>query len=425
MNIWLYRLVLWLFFPLILLFAWKHCRKVKTIKVENCFKSRFGLNPKQFKTGGIWIHAVSAGETRSIFPLLNQLKQLYPELPITLTNGSTQGALQTLNFAPVEVQHQMIPYDYPFAVNKFLAQIQPKLVLIVETEIWPNLFQACEQRKIPLMLINARLKQKSFASYQKFGGSLVKNALNQTSLIAAQFQADTDNFIQLGVAPKKLQTLGNLKFDLELQPDLVAQANAWRNANNLTNRFIWVAASTHPGEEQLMLAAHKILQQTQPNALLILVPRHAERFESVADELTQAKSLFAQRSKEEQITEQTEVYFADTIGELMQWYAACDAAFIGGSLVDGGGHNLIEPAALAKPLLAGHFYSDLLSLYQTFTEQEAVLISQTAEQLGEQLTKLAKNPAEAELLGAKAKQVFSQQTGVLARIVAQIQKFLS
>ncbi|MBE0494579.1 MAG: lipid IV(A) 3-deoxy-D-manno-octulosonic acid transferase [Thiomicrospira sp.] len=422
MTLWLYRTLLWLVFPFIVYSGWKRCRKSADpdTPIIDCFRARFGLKRAQYQTGGIWIHAVSVGETRSIFPLLKQLHQTYPNSALTVTNGSTQGALQALKFSPVPIQHQMIPYDYSFAVHRFLDQIQPKLVIMIETEIWPNLYQACHQRGIPLILANARLKQGSFESYQKWGGRLVKNALNQTHLIASQFDIDRQHFIQLGAEPARVKTLGNLKFDIEIPPGLVVEAQTWRQQHDLTNRFIWVAASTHAGEETLMLQAHQTLRQQHPDALLILVPRHADRFEAVANELKQHNINFAQRSQNQTIQPESSVYFADTIGELMLWFAVSDVAFIGGSLVPFGGHNILEPAALSKPVISGQYHQNLQALYDSFKQADGLMIAQDVEQLSQQLIELSQSTEQRQQAGERAKQGFSQQTGALQRLIEQL-----
>ncbi|WP_024851735.1 lipid IV(A) 3-deoxy-D-manno-octulosonic acid transferase [Hydrogenovibrio kuenenii] len=428
MNALLYRLLLWLAFPLIVYQAAKRCRKAdrtrddQTPKIPHCLAARFGLNPTKFKQDGIWIHAVSVGETRSIFPLLKALKQSYPDLPITLTSGSTQGAIQALKFAPVEIQHQMIPYDYPFAVKRFLNQIKPKLVIMVETEIWPNLYQACADKNIPLILANARLKDKSFEAYSKFGGTLVKNALNQTHLIAAQFKQDKANFAALGAKEDKIKILGNLKFDIEVARDLEEKAKYWRWENQAEQRFIWVAASTHKHEEELMLQAHQALLKHQPNALLILVPRHTDRFTEVAELLEPSSASI--RSKNENVTNAKQVYLADTIGELMLWFQIADVAFIGGSLVDFGGHNILEPAALNKPVLSGQYHQNLQALYDSFKEDAAVIISKDADELAQQLIELANHPEKRQAAAEKAFKCFRKQSGALKHLMAEIHTLL-
>ncbi|VAW47306.1 3-deoxy-D-manno-octulosonic acid transferase [hydrothermal vent metagenome] len=436
MNLFTYRLLTTLALPLIAYHGWKRCKKQPNI--PNCFGARFGFSGSPFQQGGIWVHAVSVGETRSIFPLLSRLKATYPKLPLTVTSGSTQGALQALQFAPVEIQHQMIPYDYPFAVNRFLNQIQPKLVIMVETEIWPNLYQACFKRNIPILLVNARLKEKSFLTYQKWGGEIIQNALNQTQLIATQFSVDSKRFQQLGATPDKIKTLGNLKFDLDLPPNLEQQATEWKASQQLNHRFIWVAASTHahpdgnqPSEEQLMLQAHQQLIDSQANnpnfspPLLILVPRHADRFDEVAQQIADLGLTFARRSQNQPIKASTQVYLADSIGELMLWFACCDVAFIGGSLVPFGGHNILEPAALKKPVLSGPHYSNLQALFDTFSTNGALTITQTAQALGEQLIQLSQSPKKCQPLGQKAHDSFCQNSGTLNKLLLEINTLLN
>ena len=430
MNLLTYRLLLKLAYPLIAYSGWKRCQKYQDAQtpIANCFAARFGNNPQTFKTGGIWIHAVSVGETRSIFPLLSRLHQDYPDLPLTVTSGSTQGALQALKFSPVPIQHQMIPYDFPNAVNRFLDQLQPKLVLMVETEIWPNLYQACHERQIPIALINARLKEASFNAYQKWGGRMVRDALNQTAFIAAQFPADAERFAKLGALPNKLKTLGNLKFDLEIQPGLVKFSQEFAQNNSLQNRFVWVAASTHEAEEEKMLQAHQTLLQTNPQALLILVPRHANRFSQV-QQLCQATGLITQTRSHLQTTQQplspqAQVLLGDSVGEMMLWFALSQVAFIGGSLVPFGGHNILEPAALHKPVLSGPWFQNLQSLFEPFITARAIHICETPEHLASTLIEFAQTPEKQKAAGEAAYNCFAEQTGALKRLMNELSPLL-
>lgn len=442
MNLFSYRLITALALPLFAYSGWKRCRKHQAQQltnpelpdIEDCLKSRFGFNTQKYQTGGVWIHAVSVGETRSIFPLLSSLKSRYPHLPLTVTNGSTQGALQALQFSPVSIQHQMLPYDYPFAVNRFLKQIKPKLVIMVETEIWPNLYQACKKQNIPIVLINARLKESSFKAYKKWGGKLISNALNQTEFIGAQFVDDANYFKDLGVSTSKTKILGNLKFDLALEDNYLQAAQNWLAENNPTHRPIWIAASTHAhpnhneasqSEEQLVLDAHFQLLKAHPNALLIIVPRHADRFEAVANLLDENAITWSRKSKEQPVTESTQVYLADTVGELMHWFSLCDVAFIGGSLVPFGGHNILEPAALKKPILSGPHYANLKALFEPFVEQEALTIVEGSQALAQTIEMLINNPQKADILGDKAYHCFAKQTGALERTMKAIEPFIN
>jgi 3-deoxy-D-manno-octulosonic-acid transferase len=439
MNLFTYRFLTTLALPLIAYSGWKRCRKhlLEQAKhpelpdIVDCFRSRFGFNRQKMQTGGIWIHAVSVGETRSIFPLLSRLKQDHPNRPLTLTSGSTQGALQALQFSPVQIQHQMIPYDYAFAVNRFLDQLQPQLVIMVETEIWPNLYQACSERKIPIMLINARLKEQSFLAYQKWGGKMLSNALNQTQLIAAQFPIDAQHFESLGVNSQKIKVLGSLKFDLNIPPGLVKDSERWKSENQLDHRFIWVAASTHAhpqnlqdSEEQRLLQAHQQLLANRPDALLILAPRHPERFDEVAAQIKASGLNFARRSLSQDITANTQVYLADSVGELMLWFSAGDVAFIGGSLVPFGGHNILEPAALKKPVLSGPHFANLQALYDSFMDDEALTIVNDTTALGRVLIKLTHSSDSRQALGELAYQSFSRQSGTLDLLMQEIQPLI-
>lgn len=441
MNLFSYRLLTSLAMPLIAYSGWKRCRKYQAQQRQNpdlpnipdCFRSRFSFNRQNYQTGGIWIHAVSVGETRSIFPLLSALKQQHPNLPLTVTNGSTQGAVQALRFSPVTIQHQMLPYDYPFAIKRFLNQIKPKLVIMVETEIWPNLYQACKNQNIPVILINARLKESSFKAYQKWGGKLIANALNQTQFIGTQFSTDANYFKALGATESKIKVLGNLKFDLTIQNNLIDNAKSWRADNNVSETPIWVAASTHAhpscneleqSEEQLILEAHKQLLTKIPNALLIIVPRHADRFEQVAQLLNNSGLNWQQRSQSQQPNPNTQVYLADTVGELMQWFAISDVAFIGGSLVPFGGHNILEPAALNTPVISGEHFANLKALFEPFIEREAIKIVQNSEELADNLIQILQTPEEAKKLADKAHDCFSKQTGALQRTMTLINDLL-
>jgi len=451
MRLGLYRLLTTLALPLIAYSGWKRCKKHQSQrqilpdlpKIPHCFASRFGRNPTQFKKQGIWIHAVSVGETRSIFPLLINLKKKYPTTPITLTNSSTQGAIQALQFSPVDIQHQMIPYDFPFAIHRFLDQIEPKLVIMIETEIWPNCYQACSKRDIPIILANARLKEQSFTTYQKWGGKMMTDALNQTAFIGAQSQTDAAYFLALGVHKDKVKTLGNLKFDMQIDAELDALVAQWKTDNQLNNRFTWVAASTHAdphgktgklgkannpsneSEESLLLQAHKTLLKTQPDALLILTPRHAKRFDEVAGLLKSSGLNWIKRSENKTITSQTQVYLANSMGEMMLWFGSCNVAFIGGSLVPFGGHNILEPAALKKPVLSGPHYANLKALYEPFIEQGAVTLVADSHSLAKTLAELADSNQYQEELGLKAFQCYQKQSGALDKLMHEIKPFLN
>ena len=420
----LYTLLLWLLWPAFALAGWRRCYKARRlgITLEGCFRSRWGWTPSHWRTGGIWFHAVSVGESRSIFPLLEALHTYYPDLPITVTNGSVQGALQVQRHCPVDVQNGLIPYDYPFAMRRFLKRLRPKAVVIVETELWPNLYHLCHQYDVPLLLINARLKETSFRAYQRWGQPLVRQTLQQASLIGVQFPIDAERFKTLGAPPKRVQVLGNIKSDLRIPASLRQQAQQLRQ--QLSHRFIWCAGSTHAGEEEQVWQAHQGLLKKHPHALLILAPRHADRFEEVAAWLEQQKIPHVRRSQYTLPQPTDQVWLIDTMGELLLFYALSDAAFVGGTLVPFGGHNILEPAALEKPVLSGPHYGNLQALYETMLACGGVEITPTPQALGKRLIQLADDPQARLNAGEHAHQCFKQLQGALPRTLRAIERYL-
>ncbi|CAN8141403.1 3-deoxy-D-manno-octulosonic acid transferase [uncultured Thiomicrorhabdus sp.] len=418
-----YQTLIHLALPLVSVISWRKCKQAKqqNPQLPDCFNEKFGrIHPQQ--QNGIVIHAVSLGETRSILPLISALQKQYPQRPITITNGSVRGAKQLAGTLPEGVEHHFLALDYPFAVNAFLSALQPKLMLVVETEIWPNLINACAKQQVPLMMINARLKQSSMQSYQKWGGDWLKDTLNNFQWIGCQFPADLHHFLELGVKADKLKLHGNLKFDLEIPSDLPQQAKQWKQANpQVSEKFIWVAASTHEGEEELMLAAHTQLQQP---SLLILVPRQADRFHDVEKQLQTQGIHYITRSSGEPIEEDTQVYLADTVGEMMLWFEISDVAFVGGSLVPFGGHNILEPAAVKTAVISGKWHHNLQALYDAMANENGVLIIDSAEQLGEHLQQLADDEVLRSKQAEQGFHAFQQHSGALQRLLDDLKPFL-
>lgn len=443
----LYQILIHTLLPVIYFASRNKCRKAiaEQPKLKFCLQQKFGkltlpydpvCNTKttsdDLPQNGILIHAVSLGETRSVLPLISELQARYPHLPLTLSNGSVRGAKQIVDFLPKGVHHTFLPLDYPFAVERFLTQMSPKLVLVIETEIWPNFFSACHKKSIPLILANARLKQSSLHTYQKWGGDMIKNTLNHCHKIACQFPIDQTHFQQLGVPPQKLATFGNLKFDIDPQAILqkgggVKTVETWHSkvlqSQSDNPRFCWVAASTHEKEETLMLEAHRQLRTQIPNAILILVPRQADRFEEVADLCQDWQT--ARRSVNETIDSDTQVYLADSVGEMMTWFAIADVAFIGGSLVPFGGHNILEPAALGKPVISGKWHQNLQALYDQFKAENAITIVGNTQALSQHLITLAQSPEQCHREGDIALQAFQKNTGALEKLLAEIDPLLS
>lgn len=342
-----YRILLYLLLPFFFLrLLWK---SRKNPAYRKRWSERLGFCPHSFPHC-IWIHAVSLGETIAAIPLIKKLKLLYPDYPFLITNMTPTGSARAKAAFGDTVFHAHMPYDFPGSVSRFLNRVHPKIAIIMETEIWPNVLHACHQKHIPVFIANARLSEKSMRGYQRIS-RLTRMMLSEVSFLASQGKADAERFIQLGFPKEKMVITGNLKFDLELPKDLSEKSDALKK--QLGDRFIWIAASTHPGEDEIILSAHHMLLKKNRNALLILVPRHPERFDSVYELIQDQSFSVVRRTSGNPCDLKTAVYLGDTVGELLLLYSVADVAFVAGSLVPVGGHNMLEPAALKKPIITG------------------------------------------------------------------------
>ena len=348
---WLYTAILRLIFPVIWVRLWWRGRHAPEYRLR--WPERMGLGaPSRPAQRPIWIHAVSVGETLAAQPLIAALRQQYPALPLLITTMTPTGSERVRAIYGDAVSHVYAPYDYPGAIARFLAHWQPVALVIMETELWPNTLAAAAEHSMPVLLANARLSERSASGYAK-AGSLTRGMLKCLTRIAAQDEATARRFRALGVPDERIAVTGSLKFDLAISPSQTALTEVWRQQPGLRDRPIWVAASTHAGEDGLMLAAHAALRARLPDALLILVPRHPERFQSVAQQVMAAGMRCVTRSSAEPVMADTAVWLGDSMGELLSWLALADVAFVGGSLVPTGGHNVLEPIALGVPTLTG------------------------------------------------------------------------
>jgi 3-deoxy-D-manno-octulosonic-acid transferase len=302
----------------------------------------------------VWLHAVSVGEVQAAVPLVRALLQQTPPRRLVLTTTTATGARRVAALFGEAVEHRFLPLDYPGAVARFLDRVQPACAVVLETEIWPNLYAECLCRGIPLTLASARLSVRTIATYRRLRGLFAPALGSGGVTVLAQSAADAARYLELGALPAQCRAVGNLKFELEIPVATRAVGRAWHEQwAGASARFIWVAGSTHEGEEQVLLAAHGLLRQTVPDALLVLVPRHPQRFAAAAANVQAAGLPYVARSQGGHVGAGTAVLLGDTLGELLALYAAADAAFVGGSLVPVGGHNLLEPAALGLPVLSG------------------------------------------------------------------------
>ncbi|MGE6651464.1 lipid IV(A) 3-deoxy-D-manno-octulosonic acid transferase [Shewanella colwelliana] len=380
MNRILYSALLYLLSPLLLLYL--AIRSIKSPAYRSRWGERFGLS--QLAPTDLLIHSVSMGETLAAIPLINKIMASYPQLSITVTTTSPTGSAEVVKAFGDRVQHCYLPFDLPLCVQRFLSQLQPKTCIIMETELWPNLVHLAKKRGIKLMLANARLSPKSATQYEK-RAALSVPMLQALDIIAAQSKPAAERFIDLGTAPHQVTVCGSLKFDLTIKSELFEHASAMRQRWQRKNASIWVAGSVHPGEFDLMLAAHKRVLDADPSALLIMVPRHPEQFDAAASRVVAAGLRLARRSLNDNVDEHTQVLLGDTMGELLSFYGAADQAFVGGTLIANGGHNPLEPAAMGLPVYVGPNHWDFAEITELLRDAGALTVVDSAELLALQL----------------------------------------
>ncbi|MFM1665628.1 lipid IV(A) 3-deoxy-D-manno-octulosonic acid transferase [Aeromonas salmonicida] len=407
----LYNLLIHLGLPLALLALYKPKKGKPGFGAR--WAEHLGRTPASGQEAPLWIHAVSVGETLAISPFIRALKAERPDLPILLTTTTRTGAEQAAKLGDLVV-HRYAPLDYPWAVAAFLKCIKPRALWVMETELWPNWLAACEARHLPVTIINARLSERSCQRYARFQGAFDTLSRPLTHLLC-QHQDDAERFARLGVGRERLAVTGSIKFDIQLGDEVYARGHALRQQLG-QSRPVWIAASTHQGEDEQVLAAFDLVLQRHPQALLILVPRHPERFVRVAELC--APYGCVRRTGGAPIRETDKVYLGDTMGELPLMLAAADVAFVGGSLVKVGGHNLLEPAALGKPCLTGPAYFNFSDITRQLVAQGGAALVADAAALGEKVSELLADEGERRQMGEQARAVVLRNQGALARTLS-------
>jgi 3-deoxy-D-manno-octulosonic-acid transferase len=398
------------------------------------WRERFGLLPESFQQaerGAIWIHAVSVGETLAVVSLARELQQVFSDRKIFLSSVTPAGRSAGESRLPSVAGRFYLPMDWRGAVGAALKRIQPSLLVIVETELWPNLLRASHEFGARIILVNARLSARSFRRY-RLVRPLMRRVLEHVDVICAQTEADAERFRRLGAAPERLVLSGNLKFDAE-PPRVGVFPRLLEKAATITGRGpIMIAASTMPGEEPMVLKAWSKVRAQYPKALLILAPRHPARFDEVAQILTNSGCSYTRRthlaSQEAEVSTRVaapEVLLLDSIGELAGILELADVVFMGGSLVPTGGHNILEAAYWAKPVVFGPHMENFQDIARLFLEADACVQVQDAEELAESVLKLFGDRAAGHRLGKRGKQVLEKQTGATARVLEQIQRLLN
>ncbi len=406
----LYTVLFYLSLPLILLRLFWRSRRLPGYRER--IGERFGFCSHQLPQC-IWLHAVSVGETIAAIPLIKSLQQTYPNIPLLVTHMTPTGAARLKAVFGDTVLQAYVPYDLPGAWRRFLKRVHPKCVVIMETELWPNLFASCRIQNIPLIVTNARLSQKSAEGYQKIG-ALTREMFSALHQIAAQSIADADRFKLLGLPDDKITITGNLKFDLEIPDNLFSAADSLRDELGV-DRLILIAASTHPSEEEIVLKAFRQIHAKEPRALLILVPRHPDRFEIVATLCKDQQFKMARRSQKERCSPETDIYLGDTMGELLLLYAASDVALIAGSFAQIGGHNMLEAAAMHKPILSGPVLFNFTEVSQLLLNASGMTVVQDANELSQIVLKLFADPTQRAKMGENAYQVVKANKGALQK----------
>lgn len=384
---------------------------------------RFGHYKFKALKNSIWVHAVSVGEVQAAIPLIKRLQLLYPHESIVVTTQTPTGSERVTKIFGESVVHCYVPYDVPHFVRRFIRQIKPRLALIMETEIWPHIYANCKKKHIPIVVASARISPRSIKSYERFK-FLFRTTLAQVELIAAQTSRDAMRFKSLGAPAGKVKVIGNLKFDFMFVPSNVQEQGATYHAQNFAGRPTWIAASTHEGEESIVLDVHEKLLATFPTLGLILVPRHPERCAQV-ESLIKKYSLSYYKRSDAATQHDKQVLLVNTLGELPMFYAASDIAFVGGSLVPIGGHNLLEPAALSIPSIVGPHTFNAPEISEMLEEVGALECVDSADELHAAISRLLHDPGMAKLAGHAGREVVAENYGALDKLMHEVSLILS
>ena len=380
---------------------------------------RFGFAPP-LAGNPIWIHAVSVGESQAALPLARAIRAQWPDTPLLITTTTPTGYDQIRRALGDEVHHRYLPYDLPDALNRFLRRIEPRLLVVMETELWPNLFAACGHQRIPVLVANGRLSARSAQSYRRYR-RLSRYVMRRITTIGAQTEQDRERFIHIGADPERVRVTGSLKFDVPMPASVREAGQVLRRFCGGAQRRVWVAASTHSGEEAPILEAHAAVRARIPDALLILAPRHPERFKAVEAQARQRFEVVT-RSSGQPCRDATAVYLGDAMGELPVLLAAADLAFVGGSLVPTGGHNVLEPAALGVPVLTGpkaHVFN-FLSLCTRLEAAGGLAYLDAVADLPHKVTDLLNDPAARDRMGERGQAFVARNRGAVDRSLAMI-----
>lgn len=409
----IYSLLIRLALPFILIRLWWQGRKAPALRQD--WQHRLGRVPS-IPGPVIWVHAVSVGETIAAGPMVRRLLARNLGATILMTAMTDTGLAQARKMFGNRVTYAYAPYDTPGAIRRFLRRVNPRILVIMETEIWPNMISQCRRKNVPVFLINARLSERSARGYERVRG-LAAPIMKSITWVAAQAEPDAERFRRIGVAASHVEVTGSVKFDVDIPEDVRLASESFRTT--LGPRPVWIAGSTHCGEDEQLLQAHRLVLAGHPDALLIIVPRHPERFDAVAV-MAQELGFQVARRSQGQSASGAQVYLADTMGELMMLYGASDLAFVGGSLIERGGHNPLEPAAWGIPVFSGPHVFNFETIYERLLADQGVQLVQGAGDLARAINLLFANPPERKAYGERALAVVNKNRGALDRVVEGI-----
>lgn len=405
-----YSLLWYLLLPFLFLRLWLRGRKAPAYRQRWKERMAWGYRPGTLRRS-LWVHAVSVGETLAAAPLIERLLADHPQTPLLVTTTTPTGSERVKALFGDRVTHVYCPWEAPSALKRFFRAFDPQLVVVLETELWPNLCAETKRHGSRLMLMNGRLSENSFRGYRKLP-RLVRPMMAQFDVLAVQTPVEAERYVALGAWPERVHAIGSVKFDMTLDEPVRQKAAALRA--DIGSRPVWIAASTHPGEDEQVLAAHRDVMARYDDALLVLVPRHPERFDDVASLVRQQQMTVARRSAAEPPA-QAQVYLADTMGELLMLFGAADLAFVGGSLVPVGGHNLLEPAAWQKPVLTGPHLHNFTAISQLLDEAGGLSVVNDAGALATTLLALFDDAARCRAQGEAAAAVVEANRGALEK----------
>ena len=376
---------------------------------------RFGRVPEDVPAGPIWFHTVSAGETIAAAPLIGRLTEEFPDLEFLVTTMTPTGSAQVAERLGDRVAHCYAPYDFAAATNRFFDRVQPKLLILMETELWPNMLTRAEAGHVPALLVNARLSERSARGYARLG-ALTRSMLESLRFLACQYPDHAERFLDLGARADRIGVLGSVKFDVALPEDHVRRVTDFQTGWMIGSRPVWIAGSTHPGEETVVLEAHGLIRQRFPDAMLILAPRHPNRRDEVGAEI-EAAGFDMTRMSDGTDFDGRAVILADTMGELLYLYGLSQVAFLGGSLASVGGHNPIEAAVCGQPLIMGPETFNFPDVVATFSDAGCLTLVGDASALAEAIICYFENPARRQRDGARAAEVVADNTGATERLL--------